>query len=194
MVLVYQTLTTYQGSEWKKLFEQLGLLDTFGEILGDYSHPDSTRKVIRYIVWTYSANSERLISGQDWENNKKNNFDHAGIAIEMWEKIGMLKDRVILNAVHYWLEYQDDPVFKMLLCLKDLKLEMQISSVGRITKASSEIDYDQKYKNANYAIELDGKIKQLENQLIQNDPKLKEAIKETKFNRRTTVGVENFAT
>lgn len=194
MVQPYQALTGYELNNWKNLFDELGLLDVFGELLGTFSAPESTRKIIRYIVWTYSANSERLVVGMEWETNKRNNFNHAGLPWDLWEPIGLLKDLTILRSIHGWLEYQDEPVFKQLQCLKDLKLEMQLSSVGRISKASSEMDYDQKYKNANYALELEKAIKQLENQLIQNNPVLKEAVKETKFSRRTTVGAETFAT
>jgi hypothetical protein len=193
MVNPYQALTTYEHGHWKKLFDELGLLDVFGELLGTFTAPESTRKIIRYIAWTYSHNSERLVAGMDWENNKRNNFNYAGLPGDLWESIGLLKDHTVLRAIQKWLEYQDDPVFKQLQCMKDLKLEMQLSAVGRISKASNEIDYDQKYKNANYALDLEKMIKQLENQLIQNNPALKDAVRETKFSRKTTMGVETYA-
>lgn len=193
MVHPYTVLLSYEGDDWKEFLDGIGLLDVFGELLGNFNTPESARKIVRYIVWTYSVNSERIVAGQDWESNKHNNYVHAGLPQDLWEGIGMLKDVYVARTIHRWLEYQDDPVFKQLQSLRDLKLEMQISSVGRISKSSGEIDYDQKYKNAQYAVELDKMIKQLENQSIQNNPILKDAIRETRFSRRTTTGPEAFS-
>lgn len=190
----YVILTTYEGADWKVLLAEMGLLEVFGELLVYYCSPDSTRKIIRYIVWTYSVNSERHIAGMDWENNKRHNFDHAGLPVDMWESIGLLKDLDVLRTVHRWLEFQEDPLFKQLQTLRDLKMEMQMSSGGLIKKSNGEIDYDQKYKNAQYALELDKMIQQLENQSIQNSSSLKDALRESNFKRRSsTTGPENFS-
>jgi hypothetical protein len=193
MVHLYTALLEYDGGDWKEFLDNIGLLDVFGELLGYFNTPSSAQKIIRYIVWTYSANSERIVVGQEWESTKRSNYGHAGLPGDLWEAIGMLKDLNVARTIHRWLEYQDEPVFKQLQSLRDLKLEMQISSVGKISKSSGEIDYDQKYKNAQYAVELDKMIRQLENQSIHNNPILKDAIRESKFTRKTTTGPEAFS-
>lgn len=194
MVNPYQALTTYEGADWKIFLEEIGLLDVFGNLLGNFNAPDSARKIIRYIVWTYSVKSERHVAGMDWENNKRGIFDFVGLPGDLWEEIGLLKDPEVLRSIHRWLDWQEEPLFKHLQCLRDLKMEMQLSSVGTIRKSNNEIDYDQKFKNANYSVELDKTIAQLENQSIQNNPALKDAMKETQFKKRSvTMGPESFS-
>ncbi len=179
MVNPYQALTTYEGADWKVFLEEIGLLDVFGNLLGNFNAPDSARKIIRYIVWTYSVKSERHVAGMDWENNKRGNFDFVGLPGDLWEEIGLLKDPEVLRSIHRWLDWQEEPLFKHLQCLRDL---------------NNEIDYDQKFKNANYSVELDKMIAQLENQSIQNNPALKDAMKETQFKKRSvTMGPESFS-
>lgn len=189
----YQALTSYEGDRWKEFLDNIHLLDVFGELLPHYTHPESTRKIIRYIVWTYSADSDKLVLGMDWEENKKKIYQQAGLPGSSWNDIGLLQDNLVLRAIHNWLTFQGDPVFKQLETLKDLKLEMQISATGKVVKSSGEVDYDQKFRNAEYAEKLAKMIQDLENQYIQNNPKLQQAIKETKFSRKnTTTGVERF--
>lgn len=194
MVNPYIALTSYEGSEWGKFLDQMGLLKVFEGVLMNFCHPDSTRKIIRYIVWTYSVNSDRQVAGMDWENNKRNNFNQAGLPGDFWEKIGLLKDLDVRRTVHRWLDFQDEPLFKQLQTLRDLKMEMQLSSVGIISKSNGEIDYDQKFKNANYSVDLDKMIQQLENQSIQNNPNLKDAMRELQYKKRNpTTGPEAYA-
>jgi hypothetical protein len=190
----YHALIQYEGEDWPAFLENIGLLPIFKRLFIRYSKPESTRKIIRYIVYTYSANSEKLIVGMDWSNNKKQIYDYVQLPAELWPGVGLLNDPLILQTVHQWLDFQGDRVFKQLQSLKDLQLEMQLTSNGVIKKASDEVDYDQKYRNANYARELSAIIDNLELQYIQNNPLLKDAVRETKFDKKSILtGPEHFS-
>ena len=184
MINPYNALTTNECN-WVPFLEKLGLFDVFGELTASYYDTEATTQIIKFIVWTYSANSTQLTEGMEWEANKRNNYRLAGLPQGLWEPVGLLKDPTILRATHRWLDWQEEPVFKQLQCLRDLKLEMQLSCVGKVVKSSGEIDFDQKFKNAQYALDLDAMIQQLENQSILNDPKLKDAIQETNYSKKT---------
>lgn len=190
----YQALTTYEGSDWEDYLESLSMLEVFGELFGIWTTPDAQRKIIRYIAWTYSKDSKKLMEGLDWQTNKRNLYDLAGLPANLWPDIGMLKRPELLKTVHRWLDFQGDAVFKQLQVLRDLKAEMQESCAGMISKNGEGIDYDQKMKNARYAHDLDLMIQALETKSIINHPALKEAVRESGFTpHRILSGPEHFA-
>lgn len=193
MVDPYQILSKYEGDNWNGLLSELGVSEIFGDLQLLYTNPDSMRKIVRYIVWTYTATSERLVKGHDWESNKRNNFEMSGLPAEMWADVGMLRSDVVLRAIHDWLEFQDRPLFKQIQALRDLKLEMQLSSVGVIVTSSRDNDYDQKFKNARYAIDLGKMIDELESESLHNSPNMQEAVKEVATRKKTMVGPETFS-
>lgn len=194
MINAYLTLTAYEGTEWKDYLESIGLLDVFGELFGQFVSPDSQRKIMRYILWAYSRESDKLIQGADWETNKKSIYKMSGLPGDLWESIGLLSNYIVLRTIHRWLEFQGESVFKQLQTLKDLKMEMQLSCVGAIMKNTGETDYEQKRRNAITARELDDMIEALEPRCIENTPHLKDAIREARFLQRGRVhaGVEHF--
>ena len=182
MIDPYQTILSYEENDWETLLENLGLFDVFESLFSHFSKPESMRSILRYILWTYSAKSPRLVQGADWEEAKRKNFRDAGLPADLYHPITMLKDTTVATAVHAWLDFQGLPVFKQLMALRDLKAEMQLSSVSSIKKASGvEIDYDQKFKNAQYALDLDKMIKDLEAQHISKDPRLRDAIEQAGY-------------
>jgi len=99
-----------------------------------------------------------------------------------------------LQSIIKWLDFQDNDVFTQLMVFKQLKLEMQLSANSPLKNSSGQIDYDQKFKNANYAMDLRKKINDLEKELIQNSPTLSQFVKEVKtvVKKKTTTGVEEF--
>lgn len=111
----------------------------------------------------------------------------------LYEDLILLKNDTVRETIHKWMDWQDNDTFTQLQTLKDLKVEMQKSCVSEIRTAGNEIHYDQKFKNAKYVGELSDMIKALESELMQNDIKFKEAVKEIKPKHKNTMGVEHFA-
>lgn len=197
MINAFAAIQNYTGDNWEEYLNSIGLYDVFKEILISYPDQDDVKCIIRYIVWAYSVESDRIIIGRDWLQNKKEIFEAANVkpTQKLYNDLVLLKNDIILSVIIKWLNFQDSDVFKQLSVLKDLRLEMQTSSIGSILKATGEQDFDQKFKNAKYAIELKTMIRDLEAELIQNNVILKDAVKEVKFasKRKDTLGVENFA-
>lgn len=192
MINSQQELIAYEEDDWEEFLNRLDLMHVFKPILGLTKDKTEIRGIIRYIVWTYSKTSDKVVMDMEWDRNKKKIFDDTDLHLHWRDMIIDLKSEALVTSIERWIEYQDEDVATQIITLKDLKREMQISSISDIKKGTSqETDYDQKFKNAEYVIKLREMIKKMEAELIQNDLKLKSAVKEVKSVRiKNTIGIE----
>lgn len=177
----FHSLITYEEDNWQSFIDKIGLMDVFKELIEKYdSDPSLLKSYIKYILWTYSIQSEKIIIGSDWADNKKKIFEACDFKPEeqFFKNTVYLECDVVLRTIHRWLKYQDMPVFTQYKVLKDLLFEMQVSANSPIKKSSGEIDFSQKFLNAGYVKELRKMISDCESELIQSSTKLKEGYKE----------------
>lgn len=196
MINAYHSLVTYSDNDWQEYLERLCLIDIFKDLLNEYPDKDNLRCAVRYIMYAYSVESEMVILNKEWHKNKKDIFEAAQVMPRkgLYEDLVLLKSNAVVETIHRWLNFQDNDTFTQISVLKDLRVEMQLTCLTGIKKPSGEIDYDQKFKNAEYGVELKKMIRDLESELIQNSLKLKEAIREIRTARnKNTIGVEMFA-
>lgn len=189
----YIAITNYNGMDWEGFLRSLSLAQVFhplreifdGELLG---------KVIKFIVWAYSEDSDRIIVGMEWQYNKKKIYNLVGLPGDAWHSIGLLENPVIVDVINKWLDVQNNQVFSEWCMLRELRREMQESATSRIETAGGQMDYDQKMKNATYVTKLRSMIEELEASLIQNSPTLKEGVREVRAKRKSpTAGPENYS-
>ncbi len=180
MINHYQALVEYCGEDWESFLDDILLSDIFKPLIDAYPDKNNLKCVIRYIVYSYSVDSDKIGIGVDWENNKKKIFEFVCVKpqSDLFNQLVNLTHPKVIEVIHNWLNHQGGEVFSRLQSLKDLKVEMQQASNGMILKSTGERDYDQKFKNAGYVKELSQMIKDLEAEIIQNNPKLKDAIRE----------------
>lgn len=195
MINSQQELIAYEEDSWEEFLTRLDLLHVFKPILGLSTDKTVIRGIVRYIVWAYSKSSDKVIMDMEWERNKNNIFEETDLHHNWRDMLVDLKSEALVLSIERWIEYQDEDVATQIITLKDLKREMQISSVSALKKANgSEIDYDQKFKNAGYVIQLREMIKNMEAELTQNDNKLKSGVKEVRASKiKNTAGIEKFA-
>lgn len=194
MINSYQEISTYEENEWQNFLDRLDLYEIFKPIFSLSSDPQTIGGIVRYIAWTYTKTSEKVIVNMSWEKNKSKNFDDTFLPKEWKERLTQIKDPEVVSVIEAWLSYQDEETFSQMVTLKDLRSQMQKSCVSDIKKGNgSEIDYDQKFKNAEYVLDLQKMIKELENELIQNHPKLKSVVSDFAAKKKNTFGVENYA-
>lgn len=188
----YYIITGNTKGNWTELLEKIGLLNVFKAVIENFKEDAIITGIIRYILWTYSIKSERLVIGMESLANKNRIFEACSLPTDLYQSVVLLQNENVLQSIAKWLDYQDNEVFTQLTVLKDLKIEMQLSAISPL-KRGTEIDYDQKFKNAQYAKELRKMIQDLENELIQNTPKLKDLYKEVKaIAKKNTTGIEHF--
>lgn len=195
MINPVNEITSYNGDEWQSFLDKIALAEVFQDLINTYGGDANVlRSIIHYIVWTYSLSSEKVSIGGDWTKTKKNIFFEAGVPNEMWGEVAELKEEAILKTVKRWLTFQNNETYMQLCMLKDLRQEMQIAANTPVRKSSGEIDYDMKYKCATYSKDLLQMIRDEESNLIQNHPKLKDAVREVKKQaQKHTLSVESFA-
>jgi hypothetical protein len=198
MISAFKELTTYDGDEWQEFLEKICLIEIFKEVILEYnSEPGLVKCIIRFIVWAYSKDSDKVILGDDWLINKKRIYESADLPLtaEMENAILYYQDEAVLSAIKKWVSWQNNDAYKEITMLQDLRTEMQISANSNIRNAQAEINYDQKFKNAKYSIELYQMIKDAESNLLQNDPKMKDGYNEVKkaSKGKINIGPETFA-
>lgn len=191
MVNPVQSITEYNGDDFENYLETLRLIDIFEELILAYKHDKGLLKQItKYIVYAYSLNSEQVIIGMEWGDNKKKIFEYVMLPDYMLEDVVELTNPVIVSTIEKWFDSQNNEVYKELVMLKDLKLQMQKS----FTLPISEVSYNQKFDNAIHCQKINSMIKELQSELIQNTPKLKNAASEVRTSKRkNTLGAEKFA-
>lgn len=199
MINPFQSLITYSGDDWSEYLDSISLFEIFKDLIIKYqANPSVLKGIIRYIVWAYSKDSDKITLGTDWTENKKRIFESA--ELPPMESILMdvvnLKDDIILLTVKRWIDFQNDDAWKELTMLKDLRSEMQLSANSALRSGNGDsVNYDQKFKNAKYSIDLSQMIKDCESKLLQNDPRLKDAMKEVRVKTKNNYSLspESFA-
>lgn len=196
MISAYNSLIAYEGDKWGEYLDRLMLADVFGGLILEYPDPSDFKAIVKYILYAYSAESDMIQIGADWAKNKKKIFEYCCIKpdAKYFNDLVHLENKAVLIAIKKWLDYQDNDLFELIQTLKDLRAELQLTCLAAIRKSSGEIDYDQKNRNAQYAIELRTKIKDLESELIQSSQKLKNSVKEFREAKQNSksMGVETF--
>lgn len=197
MISAYQDLINYEGDDFEDYLTTILLAKVFEELIKVFKDKkDDLRKAIRYIVWCYSKQSEHIILGDDWLLNKERVFKKSNLSEDYYKDIVLLQNNPVVVTIQKWIEFQDNNVYANLCSLKDLMIEMRLSSNSSIKKTDGvNIDFDQKFKNAGYVRELQKMVDDLEQELIQNDMKLSEGVKELKRagKKNSFISVEKYA-
>jgi hypothetical protein len=199
MVNPLQALSTYTGDDWYEYLDSISLSEIFKDLIVKYqANPSLLKGIIRYIVWAYSKDSDKITLGTDWLENKKRIFEAAQLPPmeDILKDVVFLGDDIILITIKRWIDFQDDDTWKELMMLKDLRAEMQLSANSPLKSGNGEVvNYDQKFKNAKYSIDLALMIKDCESKLLQNDPKFKDATREVKQRTKSNISIspESFA-
>jgi len=182
MTNAYQAIANYQENEWEQYLDKIMLVDIFSPLLKTYTDVDTFKVAIRYIVYAYSLESDKIIMGMDWGDNKKKIFEevYAKPTKGLIDDLVYLKNQAVVETINKWIDFQDSDTFRMLQKLRDLRLEMQMSCLSDIKKSSGEVDYTQKYLNAEYAMKLKHQIRDLEQELVQKNPKMQSQVKEVR--------------
>lgn len=185
MIIPTNDLINYQGDDWEQYLTKICLYDIFKDLFEAYGGDKKVLTgLIRYVVWAYSADSNKIIFRQEWLQNKKRIFKAASLPPDMEQEVVYLKDKTIFYTIKAWLNSQNDENYKVFCMLNDLISEFMIAANSDIRKSitkdnpGGEIDYEQKRKCAESVIDLLVKKSEVEQKFIQNNEKLKEGYKE----------------
>lgn len=190
MTNAYYEIVSHEGDEWDEFLKTICLIDIFKDLLPLFKDKTALGQCIKYIAMAYSFHSDRVVIGMEWLANKRVIFDYAEMDEMYFEDIVLLKNDIVVKTIKRWLDFQDNEVFSTLMMMNDLIIEFRIAANSSVKKgAQREIDYKIKKECALSVIELLQKKRDLEQQLIQNTPKLKQAYKEIVKMNESVAGI-----
>ena len=142
----YYDLISYEKDDLQDYLKRVLLFDIFKGVFEEY--PDIAKKVIRFILYAYSMDSEMLSpNGNNWSIVSEQIMEAVGLPKEVYSGDWM-RNPVVLNTIQKWLHWQGNEAWTNFTTYRDLRKEMLASSLSNIKTAGDEINYEQKMKNA----------------------------------------------
>lgn len=192
MIIPISSLITYNGDEWEEYLEKICLIDIFKKIIEEFrTDKFLVTSIIKYIVWAYSLDSDKIVQGMEWESNKRKIYEDADMPVgdkaliasdesilTYYDAFVLLKYPTVLTTIKKWLDFQDDENWSNYCMYNDLLVEMRIAANSPIKKNTGEIDYEAKMKCAQSIKELIKMKQDAESSFFQNNDKMKQAYSE----------------
>lgn len=221
MTIPTYEIIKYDDNDWEEYLNRISLYHIFKDVVVKYGKSsDICGGIIKYIISTYSVNSSRVVIGSDWVENKKNIAKSVGLdllqldpveneeveeiegenihKVSLYETVVQRGSKLVSKTIDKWLEWQNEENFSIWCMLGDLIVENRLAANSDIRKNTGERDYPQKEKCAISVIELSKRRKEVEQELIQNHPSLREAYAEMKKyeskdkGKTTGMGMEHY--
>jgi len=199
MKSAYQVLTTYTG-DFEEMLTKMMLFDIFKPIIEAFE-PVTAKKLIRYIAFLYSKDSNLILAKEDLKRKKIRCAKQADLPDELYANAVFLVPNNEMDAVPAiirtvaikYLDYQDEPNNKDLKSLEDLYDEMVEKSAMQPQSAS---DYDLKFKCREYANKIRQWIDDLRHKMKEEDTQvraMRQELKEKAHRNTMVVRPENAA-
>ncbi len=186
---IYSEMLAFEevGGDMLTRLGQMNVAHIFLRIAKYYEgQPDKFNKALFYILHTYSFKSKFHILGSDWKQTKMKVAEHVGLDENFTQEycdLVLLESQAVVETIQDYLNYQGERSFKHLIMLKDLYEQMVAAALSDIKKASLETDYDQKYRNHDYATKLLAEINEWEQRVAEGNRELKEAMMEVQADK-----------
>lgn len=215
MINNYSEVINYdEGDEYfDEFLKRVYLIDIFKVILEDYPNKETFFKIVKFILYGFSLESEMLTTnGLDWGKISLNIFKKIDLDEELYDEVGLLGNSKVREATHRWVQLQNDENYSQFVSYRGLR--QQFLSVAALpmppiehtdpvtNKKSVDLDAYAKIKSivegkmtaVENAEELLTKMNDSKSAFIQNHPKLKTSI--NTFNnvasKKNTATVEDF--
>lgn len=195
MFSVYHEIVSSQSDNIFYLLAKLGKDVIFDDLTAAYEGDELLKKAVKFIVYCYSIDSDRISLGSDRRKEKAAIFKMLDIDPALYDDFVLLGEKAVVESAQKWLRDQDSVQFEFLTTLREAYVQQQAAALKPLEKASGGTDWDQKQKCIEHMASLKKMIKDAEAELKQNDPKLKEAHEEVQkaSKKISTIGPENFA-
>lgn len=197
MVNLFSEIVNFDGVNFQDHLKRLNVFHVFDAVFTSKLFADNYLqiKVIQYIVYTHSLDSQKLSLGGDRRKECAKIFKDLEIPDDYYEFIVMLGSKDVLDCVQAWMKHQDNKQIEYLFTLQTAYIQQQKASLEMLKKSDGiTVDYDQKMECIRHMTELKKMVKDAESELQQNDVKLKEAYQEVKkAGAKFTISPENFA-
>lgn len=197
MINPYTSIMGYsdESGAFDEYLKKKYIFELFKDLLEDFPDINIFKGVVKYILWAYSLESDMLLmNGENFDKTSDRIFKRTKLPEDLYSDVALLENDSVRVCIGKWLQFQNEEEFTNYCHFRDLRREMLASSIGKITKATLEQDYEQKMKNAYHAKELLEMMKEALAKYVQNSPKLKNSIRayDTVILNKNTATVEDF--
>lgn len=197
MINPYSSIMNYSDDAdgFDEYLKKKYIFELFKDLLEDFPDINIFKGVVKYVLWAYSLESDMLLmNGETFEKTSGRIFKKTKLPDRLYSDVALLENESVRVCIGKWLQFQNEEEFTNYCHFRDLRREMLASSIGKIIKATTEQDYEQKMKNAHHAKELLEMMKEALAKYVQNSPKLKNSIKayDAIILNKNTATVEDF--
>jgi|ERR1700722_4508375 len=195
MVNNFSEITTHSGFDFEDYLSQLNLISIFEPVFKEFTDKEIAKKVIKYIAYSHSLESNKITVGGDRRKELSVIFKDLQIPANYYEDLVLLNNRAVIKSVQSWMQRQDNRQVEYLFTLQNAYVQQQTASLEPLKKADGiSIDYNQKMDCIEHMTELKKMIRDAESELQQNHEKLKEAYNEVKnAAKRNTISPIDYA-
>jgi hypothetical protein len=185
----YYEIVNHSGFDFEDYLRQMSLVSIFEPVFQEYPDKELAKKVVRYIAYSHSMESNKLSVGGDRRKELNAIFKDLDIPKEYYDDLVLLKNRSVIKSVQLWMQRQDNRQIEYLFTLQNAYVQQQTASLEPLRKTDGiTIDYNQKMDCIEHMTELKKMIKDAESELQQNHEKLKESYQEVKkASKRNTI-------
>lgn len=107
----------YRISNLRERLHETGALKKFEGVYQDYG--EVAEKVIAYLIFTYSADSTFVISGEDWKTTKEGIMELVGLNTEEFADVIAMEKQSIKSAVLFLSKEVRDWRYQQLIVWKE---------------------------------------------------------------------------
>lgn len=197
MVQTFSEVINFDGVNFQDHLKRLNIFHLFDKIFTSLLFDDNKVqiKVIQYIIYSHSTESQKLSLGGDRRKECVKIFKELGLDDKYYEAVVMLANRDVLDCVQAWMKHQDSRQIEYLFTLENAYMQQQKASLEMLKKTDGlTVDYNQKMDCILHMTALKKMIKEAESELQQNDIRLKVAHGEVrKASAKFLIGPESFA-
>lgn len=173
MTNIYNIVATKAEDEfdYEHWLRNIGAYEVFKPIFEMFDDKITCIKIVRFIVFSYTPESEFLIEkGSKWESISKRVAEYLDIPSDLYSEVYQLESEAVQTAVTGWLKYQNDDGWTNYCTFRDLRQQMVVHALKPI---SESVDLKSKMDAAKYAKELLEMMDSVKNKFVEKAPELK---------------------
>lgn len=197
MINIFTELTKYDEGDdlFDEYLRRKHLFEIFKELLDDFPDKETFKKVVWFIMWAYSIDSDMLSTGGlDWSKLSERIFKKTGLDEKYYDGVANLKSDAVRNVIQRFLTLQNDANWVQYITYRDLRRQLLSASLSDIKKSTMEIDYATKMQCAVDSQKLLQMMNDAMKTFVQNNIRLKESVSalDKVINKKNTASVEDF--
>jgi hypothetical protein len=150
----------------EEFFEYLSsiTMELFMPILDEYK--DMGKTIVLYILHAYSSDSQLVIKGANWTNNKRDIANKIGLPDNLYDEVVNLKNKTFRDVMQAYLDYQIDRDFKHLMLNKEIYEKLSNTFMDEFLEAET-LDFKVVNDKRRYKDEVLQSIKDMEAEMEQ---------------------------